>query len=742
MKKKRALIAAAVASCITLSATFTGCSLVSLNSKADMEQVVADIVISNSDKFEASLEPYKTAPTASTVTKRELVSYFLNAGYSQVQNGSSYEDTFNNLMDALVNNAVLVQYSTMRLLEAKAKEDNKTPAEVVAEFTDSNKTEWEKYEYLLGGKDGKDAVYARYRLYSSINSAIDNYERTLVDEEDEYEGTETRTTPVNLDTENDEYYPKKEDGTLNYGVYTGYGKYLLADSGIYKDESALDGTTRATRKRAYNNFVNSLRRNELIEDGEDLTDVLELKYVKSEYVSQLESRVINKYYDMYEKEKEEQLLADEKAYVQSLYNEMSTLQSDAYSTNSAFESAMSSMSSSSFILYSPSTEESDEYTVYGANGGEKTHGRFGFVYNILLPFSAKQSAQLSELTAIKNADGKENDYYYARNQLLQEVKTTDQRAAWFNGKTDYSFDASSSDTKYSGGKYGASNYLFFENNLTDSGEDGRYKKLQAYDGRYSYNGKVYKNEDGSYTLLGNSLDIDDMLSEFTAYVNYVLSDGAAEPENKVNFNNGYQLGERNSAFYDVKKFDTKVPADGGDNEIDYAHFVYASGKVQLGEFNKADLFNSESVSYKAMSAVNELQFAYTTDTSVLSQYAGYSVSAYETSYIKEFEYACHEAVANGEGSFTVCAGDYGWHLAYVTYTFDVEGGKVYGEEPDWNNIEKEGTFENLFYEWVKSTSIANVATTQRDRIIKDFNKDSTVTKYQKRYQDLLDLDNN
>ena len=69
-----------------------------------------------------------------------------------------------------------------------------------------------------------------------------------------------------------------------------------------------------------------------------------------------------------------------------------------------------------------------------------------------------------------------------------------------------------------------------------------------------------------------------------------------------------------------------------------------------------------------------------------------------------------KAVNNGTGSFAVCAGDYGWHLVYVTYTFDVadtteHNGEVYS--PDWTKIGTEGTFEDLFYEWIKNNDIKN-----------------------------------
>ena len=567
--------------------------------------------------------------------------------------------------------------------------------------------------------DEDEINLATYNLYSTINSAIDNYEKRVIEDEDGYAGTETRTTPVNLNTEQDDYYPSKTEGgktVLDYGVYTGYGKYSLANSGAYNDD-ALDGTTRSTRKKAYNSFLNNLRRNNLVDgdaEAEKLTDVLELKYIKSEKVSQLKSQIINKYYDLYEEQKEELLKG---AYIEDVYNEVLAAQAANFDKSSAaFDSAMSSMSSSSFILYSPDTTDSDWYIDYGED-----YAKYGFIYNILLPFDANQSKALNNLKKVQDAKG--DDYYYAeRNKILQQIETVDQRSAWFNGATDYSFKPDADFGDYYG-KTAGREYLFFEDNLTNSGEGKRYKELQAYVGKYAYNGKVIENQDESYTLIPNSLNIDDMLAEFKAYVEYVLGSDCVDVSTNEN-------------YYNTEKF-TK---DDDEDEIDYSLFTYATGKVKFDEaYNSANLMNPDSPYYKAMSAVNELQYAYTTDTGVLSNYVGYSLTAYDTSYIKEFEWASKEAVGRGVGAFAVCAGDYGWHLIYVTHVFDAE--EVY-KDHDWSRIEEEGTFENLFYEWVKNNDLKDISTTRRTQILNDFNKDTTVTKYQKRYQDLLDLDNN
>ncbi len=702
--KKKTIAAIALTSCLALSATLTGCSLVSTNNKLDMEQVIADVDISKSDKFDtAELEIYKSAVSSSQIIKRELISYFLNVGYSYIQNGSSYEETFNMLVDALVDNAVLVQYSTVELLKANPS--------VFYDFTKET-DEAKKYELLL---DKDEINLATYKLYSSINSAIDNFEKNVIDEEDGYKGTAKRTTPTNLNTEQDDYYPSDENGNLNYGIYTGYGDYTLAESGAYQDD-ALEGTTRATRIKAYNSFLNNLRRNNLVDgenEAENLTDILKLNYIRVEYVSQLESRIINKYYDIYEEEQENKLLTDN--YIENVYNEVLASQTENYSKSvSSFDSAMSSMSSSSFILYSPETDDSDWNIEYG-----EKFAKFGFIYNILLPFSSRQSIQLNALKSIQSADGDDNYYFAERNKLLKSIKTEDQRSAWFNGEEDYSFKPEEGFEYYNGGKDYRS-YLFFEDNLTDSEEGGRYKKLQAYDGRYSFNGRVIENEDESYTLIPNKLDIDGMLDEFSDYVNYVVGSDVVEYK-------------KTAGYYDVEKFGKTDNED----EIDYSKFIYAEGKVKFN-FDNKNLMNPDTDQYKAMSAVNELQFAYTTDTSVLSNYIGYSVTAYDTSYIKEFEYAAKKAVGEGVGSFSVCAGDYGWHLIYVTNVFDA--GETY-KNLDWiNNVKVEGTFENLFFEWIKGNDLSDISTTQRTKILKDFNKDTTVTKYQKRYQDLLDLD--
>lgn len=721
MKKttKKIIISGTVAAAITASATLGGCSLISTDSFKDLEQIIATVNVSKADNFDAELAYYKDAvDVTASIQKRELITYFVNVGYSYIQNyGYTYEQVFNLLIDSLVSNAIMTQYATMYLLNEKAKSEGNSDAkkaEVLAAFTDPNKSQAKKYEELL---DKEDIKIAKYSLMSSLNSAIDSYETQLIKEETSEAGSDTRATPENVDTEKEDYYPAGENGTVNYKVYTGFGEYTVDNSGAYKtDRSELLQKHSTTSKRitAYNNFISGLVSYNLVDiENENIRDLESLKYYEDEYVSRLEQRVIEKYYDIYEDEQEKKLNDDQNyEYVQTVYDELLELQEKTYEDEEAFNGVLGNLSDSSFLLYTPQ---------------EDSEGVYGYVYNILLPFNQSQSVKLTQLQS-DYKDGENEykpEYYTERNKLLNSIVGYDQRAAWFNGSKEYAFK---SEGEKNVDYYGNSDWLFFKNNLTNN---ERYENLKKYAGKYSYNGVVVDKTDerDDYVLYPNPVTISDLVTEFSGYVNYVIG------SSKVKFTPTWDE--------DIVFNENNLYKDGGDDkEIDYSKFLYGTGYVDFKEkdaaYNRVNALNPESEQYKALSAVNELQYAYTTDTSVLSQYLGYSVQVGDTSYIKEFEYAAHEALERGAGSFSICGGNYGWHLIYVTYTFS--SGEVQ-HEPKWaDNVEVEGTFENLFYEWLKSTAISDISTKRRSEIIEKYQTEDSVIKYVSRYQDLLDID--
>ena len=722
--KSKLLVCGALAAAITMSVALPACVT---RDEEDLNQVIATVDITKSENLEAEgLSEYASAISSENITKRDLIAAYYNTA-SSLSSSYSTSEIFELLVNTLTNTSVVVQYATLSLIKDKVAEDASFLSEYQALSSDV-----EKYELLLEGEtstndDGGESdrvMLAQYALYSSINSSLDSQEESIINGDDQTsEATETRTTPGGAGEEVENFLPLNDDGTLNYNIYTGYTgdgySYLLEDSGAYADD-ALEGSTRSTRRLAYAQFITSLRDNYLLSEEEDVRDIMSVSYIQEEYLSQLQQQAINEYYERYQAEQEALIESvDENGvytFLQNHYLSDLTDQTVSNSTASAFETSMSSLSVTSFILYAPATE--------GTDGGT-----YGYVYNILLPFSASQSVNI-------DSSDTSAQYYFERKDILTGITATDQRSAWFNGATDYSFDASQSDIDYYG-KNDGRDYLFFEDNLT---KPDRYASLDKYAGLYSYNGRVSENTDGTYNLVPNKVDIDGFLTELENYVEYIMGGDTVSIQKEDSYNV--------SSYTDYYTEETADLEDESQRKIDYSRFVYATGKVDVG-LDDTDLssflstmFVEDSAAYKAMSAVNELQFAYTTDTSILSNYIGYSISAYETRYIPEFEYAAQTAISEGAGTIYVCAGDYGWHVIYVTATFDTAGGAVYGEDIAWtaDEVLTEGTFQNLYYTWIKDSTLTNVTTNRRSVINERFGGDSTITKYEDAYRDLLEIE--
>ncbi|MCD8372790.1 MAG: hypothetical protein LUD27_05775 [Clostridia bacterium] len=728
MKRRTKILSLLAAGAVTSTAVFSGCSLVSTNPQADMEQVIATVDITSSIEDGDDLYAYTSAISEEKeITKRDLVAYFISAGYSYLSSGSTYGETFETLAEALVDNEILIQYSVMATLYDMVD----TEYDKTALTTYSSKTEVEAYEWLLdyqsqviSEKSGEDAVdyslLCKYSIYQSVNNSIDSYEEDILDIDDDSESS-SATLPTNVDTEVDNYYPVTDNGDLDYGIYTGYTGALIGDSGTYSDDM-LEGSNYYTRAKAYNKYIQVLDANYLILDDEDVTDVYSLNYIQNQYLTLLREQLVSNYYEIYELKFAEKMLdsdgdgTEDYTYLQNRYDVLKAQQSSDYTDSSSYSSALSNMSSSSFVLYSPEG------------------GTFGYVYNILAQFTTSQSSALTSLsTMVDNDLISQDDYYYERNQLLKNVTTYDQRSSWFNGGIDYSFDA----TEYytADEYYGNSDYLFFEDNLTDT---TRYESLENYYGKYAFNGTAILNEDEeTYTIITNKLDVDGLLGEFEGYINFVLGlEGIS----------GTASSTKTTDYYLTTTFTDGNYSSETDGVIDYSKFIYAIGEVAIDEtFDMADLTNINSSYYTIMSAVNELQYAYTTDTSILSTYVGYSL-AYTgegtTSYVLEFEYAAKDAIeraavengGKGAGTYCVVATDYGWHLIYVTAT--LTAGETY--TPDWSRVKTEGTFEYNFYEMLKETDIESASSEHQQNLIVKYYNDC-VTIYEDTFEDLTSL---
>ena len=758
MKKKLTkIIGVALAAVLSLG-LFAGCDLISTNNEADMAQVVAEVNISNDrDTLESSLKTLGGTLSSDVesnlndilstdeIYKRDLVAYFLSYGYNYVSQGSTYAQAFETIMNVLVERKVLVQFASVYYLsEGEIRVDpdfvdfpdgytddgdpdsdavvlNDVTVAKYKEAVDAARADGASTdEIALAGlsvfltEDEKN--YAEYQVMQAINSSIDSYEQEIIAAEEGSTSSDTaRTVPTGAN-ETDTYYPMDNDGNLNYDVYTGIYN-TVADCGEYEK---VEGSSVVTRKRAYIRFLNSLNQNYLL-SGNDVSSALEdiknLSYYDIELRSQYEMLLINKFSATVALDMSDALINED---LTSRYESMKTSQQAA--SASGFVSTMDSMSDSSFVLYSPANRI------------------YGFVYNILLPFSANQSLEITNLQNVLGAETRE--YYAARQSLFAGIEATDQRSSWFNGSEDYSFVATENgmtagDDYYisedAEGNRTNSDYLFFKDSFVAQGTrkaDG----IDRYAGKYPYNGTVVERADGTYLLTPEKLSIDDFIREMEGYINFV-ADGDAES------GRASATEDKRSNFYNV----TAASFGNSDNDINYEPTVYYKGKVDLTNTNgtaysESDYMVEGTASYDVLSAVNELMFAYSTDTGCLNKYLGYSIASKEeaTDYVAEFEYAAQDAITKGAGTYYVVATDFGWHIIYVSFVF--EGGDTYADGFDYNARNDEGTFSYYFYQSMKSSVAQDYSQEMVDVIYNRMEQsDTVIKKYEDRYSDLTSI---
>ena len=716
-RNKKAAIAISLAA-IMACGVLAGCDLTSIDSAKNMKQVIAEIDITKSEDFQEGGEYalYKDVLKPTTVLKRDLIAEYITSGYNFQQSyGMSYVDVFNTLVDSLVNRQIYLQYSIVYFLkEGSYDKDGK---QTTYELSD--------YKALLAEKpDDEIAALAffldedergvlEYKLRKSFNSSLDSQETSFIKEEDDDHDhdRDSRTLPTGVDTENDEYYPEKNGGT--YKVYTGLNHE--SECGEYE---AQDGSKPTTRKRAYGNFLSNLRSNYLLENGEDTTDIEKLAYYQLERKIAYETALIGKLNETFEAKSEIDLRDDDYKYVKDTLKHTYAAQEASYSGDTeAFETALDKMAKDYFLFYAPNKD-------------------YGFVINILLPFSAASSQ------ALKDSDGdygdKNGNKFQRRAALLEKLTATDQRGAWFTGHEDYSFKVENTTDGY---KADEREYLFFEDSLSTlegknlTGETGtKYDAIKNYYGRYTYNGKVEvveEAEDGHkhYKLTPTKIGIDKFIEELEGYLVHAgLFIAEEHPEIDWRGKSGYYK-QAISDYYE----------DDSQTTVDYSAFLYYQNKVDFkADFKPSEIFHAGSKENTAMSVINELSFAYNTDTAGLNTYLGYAVSPYQTNFVKEFEYAAQQAVKGGAGTYTVAPSDYGWHIMYCTFSF-ADGPE---DQPfytfDADDVEKEGTFSYQYFEALKSSSAQTYAEVVSSKAITAFISCATI--YEKRYKDLTELD--
>ena len=408
MKKKLfSLIAIFLVSVMCTS--MTACDLVTTNAQRDMKQIVATVQIDDSVERDS-------------ITKRQLVNAFLNTGYQYVSQGYTYEQTFQLMMDLLINRRILVQQAKLDL-----------------PVVNSDGVGVEKY------LTAEEIKKCKYEVVKAVNSVIDSYEEDLVDtddeeeEEDEEEDTDTfRPVPKTYDDEDDE-----EEVPETFAINT-------------NQPSEVEGSTEKTRKQAYNKFIKALYNNSLI-DSVDVEDVLATAYGKDEILNQEETVLLEKYQKSIEDAATAQLTNE---ILAQRWNDMVAIQKQNYASQSAYATALGSVSDESFVFVNP-------------------YGGYGYVLNLLFKPTDYVQRELTKLQSKKSSGIISIAEYEAQRNALftasDAFEIVDERKTWVT--------------------QGDEELFTLEGSTVTFGE-----KLLKSDALKQFDATVSKNEKGKYTV--------------------------------------------------------------------------------------------------------------------------------------------------------------------------------------------------------------------------------------------------
>ncbi len=158
--------------------------------------------------------------------------------------------------------------------------------------------------------------------------------------------------------------------------------------------------------------------------------------------------------------------------------------------------------------------------------------------------------------------------------------------------------------------------------------------------------------------------------------------------------------------------------------------------------------------------INELLFAYSTDSGSLNKYKGYLVSpapglTENETYMQEFADAGRELLGLGGSSYVVAATDYGYHIMFYSEIVSAQTGydnltdyliaqgisnpkETYNEMVNgWDDYEDTDSYLYKLMNVYSSSYVSNALSEKTQAIVDTFYNSTCVTKYTNAYQDLL-----
>lgn len=387
--------------------TLAGCNLVTVDSRKDMQQVVAEISIGNG------------APTEK-IYKKDLVIMYMNYGSYYVQNmGYTQKQAFELIMDELVTNILLVQYAQKHYAEENG---------VTEDIYNVDK-------YLTDLEIAK----ATYNTNKAFNDLIEDY----IETEEEVEETETSTEEVRTVPSGAVNYEDEFDGKDEKTFYDDYNKEGFKAQGIITGFDDNYVTTDAERRTAYGKLIKALELNALLGDdfNAETDSIYETQYYEDNLVSQKESILVGNY------EKDLTLAIMKGVSFTDLatrYREMFNAKKNGTLTD--YETSLDGASNANPVVYNP-------YTGYS------------YVYNLLLGVNDAQTAEISAINAKTNVSNEEKRA--ERLAVLEGITAKDLRSTWITAG--YDFDGTYFTGDYSFAPEG--NRLAFKGTVTHVNAD-------------------------------------------------------------------------------------------------------------------------------------------------------------------------------------------------------------------------------------------------------------------------------
>ncbi|MBQ9485338.1 MAG: hypothetical protein IJU83_00710 [Clostridia bacterium] len=294
-----------------------------------------------------------------------------------------------------------------------------------------------------------------------------------------------------------------------------------------------------------------------------------------------------------------------------------------------------------------------------------------------------------------------------------------------------------------------------EHNITEAAYSARRKDILA--------GTLAKDLRSSWIASG--YDFDFATKKFTGDYTFA-KDAANSLEFQGEVEEVRQKTEDKDGVYAVKN----VTSFGLDEFVDFVKtYVYNNESLTAGTTND-DIYaaftrGDKPAEYDAK--INELLFAFSTDSGSLNTYKGYVIKpavdgAATEEYVKTFGDAGRALLTEGGSSFKVVASDFGYHFMFcsevftATYEFatlndyldtlNIDKGSATtweeyfnAQKADWENFEEENNYVYLLANELISGKLNSVASESKTAIINKYRYEekNKVVIYKDRFADLL-----